>query len=37
MGNRGGGARAIPASDWLLSAVADRARRLVLDPFRGIP
>ncbi len=34
MGNRGGGARAIPAKDWMLSPVADRCRRLVLEALR---
>lgn len=34
-GYRGGGARAIPASDCELSPVADRCRRLVFEAFRG--
>ena len=35
IGNRGGGALAIPANDWPLSPVVDRDRRLVLDAFLG--
>jgi hypothetical protein len=37
IGNRGGGALAIPAKDCVLSPVVDLERRLVLDGFRVIP
>ena len=37
IGKRGGGARAIPAKDWVLSPVVDLERRLVLEAFRVIP